>query len=279
MAFFRFYNSVAPNYSAAPPDNAPGGEMVKYEFETAASLGADTSGNARNLVLLGTPSSISTPGSVGGGALSVLWGGNSVGNATLGSAFTSLTSWRAEARFHNIVARSPQEVQYNQYSWMSTDSNTGANAVGVYLGADAQTIIFFQGGNFCNASIAGITDIYWRVQYNGSTVSYQVWNTVTGQAITSVNCGSVTGAMNLGGVMTLGGTSWNSQNYNGAMAFFRFYNSVAPNYSAAPPDNAPGGEMVKYEFETAANLGADTSGNARSLVLLGTPSSISTPAH
>ncbi len=206
------------------------------------------------------------PTSPSGSGNSILWGGNSVGNATLDNAFAALTSWRVEARYHNIVARSQQEVQYNQYSWFVADAS-GAYTAFVNLGATAQTISFTYGGagggNYnCTASIGGITDIYWRAQYNGSTITYQVWNAATGQAIASFNCAAVTGAMNLSGQLTLGGTSWNTQNYLGAMAFFRVYNSVAPNYPAPPPDNAPGGEMVKYEFENVSNLGADTGGNA-----------------
>src|SRR5260370_15048998 len=82
--------------------------------------------------------------------------------------------------------------------------------------------------------------------------SYQVWNASNGQVITSVNCGAVTGAMNLDRVMTRVSTSQHTQNYKVAMAFFQFYNSVAPSYSARPADSAPGGEMVSYAFENAA---------------------------
>jgi hypothetical protein len=48
MACFRFYNSAISG-TVMPSASPAGGELMQYEFETAGSLGADTSGNARNL--------------------------------------------------------------------------------------------------------------------------------------------------------------------------------------------------------------------------------------
>jgi len=282
MAFLRIYDSLVSPISDRPTDNPTGGEVARFAFDNADALSEDTSGNGYNLTFSGHPSFVPTPGtappgrstSAASNSVSVAWGGNSVGNATVDGAFSSLWNWRVESRLHGITARSQEEPLYNQYLW--TIGPDGSN-VGLYLTADAQYLILGHGENYCAARIAGMTDVYWRVQYDGAMISYAVWDAATGQVVTAVDCSLTRGPMNLSGILTLAGTNYNSENYKGAIAFFRLYDTVTADSSARPPDSSTGGEILKYEFEDTANLGADSSGGAHDLALLGTPTWVFTP--
>ncbi len=213
-------------------------------------------------------------------AYSVNWQNMSVGNWTTDSSFSSLVSWRLETRLHNIIPRLPSETQNEQYAWVLSGFGS------LYITPDASTLIMqnlAEGNNaYCSVALGGLTDVVVRVQREGNNSSYslQAWNFKTGMSLTTVgSCGSA-GATppNLSGkTFTLGGTYYNTQNYESAMAFARFYNTA--NIGVTMPSMIPGGELIRYEFESAANLGADTSGNSpvRNLTIVGMATQIPTP--
>jgi hypothetical protein len=211
---------------------------------------------------------------------SIDWLGSSVGTFTTNSSFSSLTSWRMEMRLHGLTARSGREIQYNQYVWILTGFGS------ISLSADASRLTLQNLGEnnnaYCWVSLNGTTDVVVRAERSGNSQPYtfKVWNSMSGMPLTTIEgCGN-------GGPhpvdlsdqsFTLGGTSWNTQNYEGAMAFARFY--TAPDTSTTMPGSTSGADLLGYEFENSSKLGEDSSGNspARNLQLLGNPIQIPTP--
>jgi hypothetical protein len=179
MAFLRMYNTPSSG-ATAPPASAPGSEILRYEFENAASLGDETSGRATplRLTLVGTVTQVATPGGTSntGSGQSAYFNGSSSGVVALASDFSALSSWRMETRVHGLAATTKPQV-----TW------TAALQYNVYfaIGAEGPAAIIFQNAaesqlHYCYANAQSLNDFSIRVQRNGSVspavYSLQVWN-------------------------------------------------------------------------------------------------------
>jgi uncharacterized membrane protein len=205
--------------------------------------------------------------------LSILWGGTSDGYFSGGSSFASLANYRFETRLHGIQPRSQSDPQLNQYVVL------GPSALSLYLSPDGTNMTASVEGNYCTVTLNGATDVTVRFQRTvGTGYSLQVWD-LTGQLVGSQGpstCGSTgSGTVDLSSDLYLGGIY--SQKYLGAMAFFRFYSTAAPDSSVVPSEVIPGGELVRHEFDDSAALGQDASGSGHNLTFEGTPTSVATP--
>jgi hypothetical protein len=259
---------------------------VTFNPVTAGTLNAtltatDNSGNnpgSQQTVSLSGSAPAPTPPT--GAAYSLYTDGSSTESVNLPDAapFNNLQSWRLETRIHGITANSngfdqlfwriaPYDITY--WLGLTPDGST------LILGNSAENTTNVPTNQFyCSAALNGATDVQIRFQRNWATQAYQlqVWNTATGQPLTvSGNCGSI-----LQPTVSLAGQLMLGQNYAGGIAFMRVYTSALT--SSTPPSNfRPGGELLDYEFENAASLGEEDSGNNQTLSPSGNPTQVPTP--
>src|SRR5205085_5273997 len=110
---------------------------------------------------------------------SIVWNNTSVGTATLPatSNFNSLTQWRVEGRLHNVTPRPPSPDQtLLQYAVLySSQDGTSNRALAIWPDG---SIGFFANGTYCaNVQLSGVTDIYWRGQWDSANgYRFIVWN-------------------------------------------------------------------------------------------------------
>ena len=219
-----------------------------------------------------------------GNALSL--NGSTDGTANLSGVTTlsKLTSWRFETRIQGISASKAGAIQV---IWWN-------NIYNIYLSPDG-TQLWFQnvaenndGTNnnqyYCYVATSGVKDIQLRVQRNPTAQVYQMqaWNSLTGASMpVTGNCGSTVSpkspaSVSLTSGLAIGGNGWNLDDYTGAIAYARFYNTNST-VTTPPPDLQPAGTLLTYEFENASNLGAETSGNNYPpLVFQGAPAQVPT---
>jgi hypothetical protein len=138
MAYARFYPS-ADTGTTMPSDAPAGGALMQYEFETAGSLGNDSSGAARHLTIQGTPTQIPTPGGGGGGAPTAP-GVPSFSNITTSSA---TVSWSAGGS-----GTTQYRYQVDGGSWLNVGTALTAALSG--LSAGTTYTVAVQAGNASN---------------------------------------------------------------------------------------------------------------------------------
>lgn len=195
-------------------------------------------------------------------------------------AISASESFRIEGRIHNRTAVMP-----GAGNAMALVFGSGQNGFAVsMLSGPMDRVSCFVQNNPTTSTAVPPTDFEFRVQrvitgVGTATRTCEVWDIgAVGSPLVLNSSSAVTPTSIASGTLTVGGTYSDF-----AFAYVRWFSTTVATGGLPPGASTTVGNVINYNFEgaTAAELGADTSGNARNLTWSGgtAPATLTTPTY